>query len=134
MTKKYRQKGYEARLHEDVMNSPAWLDLRPTPRVLLLEFLLIYRPSRNGKLSISEKAAINRLNVSPKLAARAFYELSEHGFIKISKYQDWMNGQAREWSLTFKPVNSREPTNEYMQWKKGKNMNPELQRPKWLKN
>lgn len=129
----YKQNGYEARLHENVMNSPAYRDLKPPARALLFEFVLIYRPDRNGYLSISEKRAMELIKSSEKTTARAFYELSEHGFIKVTKHQVWANGMAREWRLTFKQTGSREPTNEYLQWEKDNNMFPELNRPPWLR-
>ena len=128
-----KRKEYFVALPESLITSPAYRILKPPARALLVEFLHIYRPSRNGRLTITEAQAKTLLNVSEKIAARAFYELSEHGFIKLIKHQNWMNKDGREWAVTMNPVNDREPTCEYLKWSKGENMNPDIKRPMWLR-
>ena len=130
---KYRIKGHYATLTDEIIESPAYRDLKPPPIALLIQFLRIHRPTRNGKLSITTKDAIKLLNVTDKVASRSFYELSEHGFIKLINYEDWYNSKAREWAITFLPVNNREPENTYKQWKQGINLCTNLPRPDWLK-
>ncbi len=128
-----KRKEYFVKLTESVLSSHAFRDLKPTARALLLEFLRIYRPNRNGRLTIDTAKAQGLINSSEKVAARAFYELSEHGLIKLMKNHSWTKKIAREWAITFHPMNEHEPTNDYLKWSKGENMHPELVRPKWLR-
>lgn len=128
-----KRREYFAQLSDTLLNSPAYLDLKPAPRALLIEFLRIYRPSRNGQLTIDTATAQHRINSSEKVTDRAFYELAEHGFIKLTKHHSWTTKKGREWAITFHPVNDHEPTNDYLKWQKGMNMQMDLHRPKWLK-
>ena len=127
-----KHKKYFVQLTESVLNSSAYRDLKPTARALLVEFLRVYRPSRNGYLTIDTVTAQQLINSSEKVTDRAFYELSEHGFIKLIKHHSWTTKKGREWAITFHSFNEHEPTNDYLKWEKGANVHPELFRPKWL--
>jgi len=103
---------------EQILSSPAYRDLKPAARCLLEEFQRIYRPGRNGKLSISTKRAAELINISEPTASKAFYELVEHGFLVLTEGHLWQERRAREWRLTFElGANNREPTDEWMDWK-----------------
>jgi len=130
-----KRKEYFVRLTETVLKSPAYRDLKPSARALLIEFMLIYRPSRNGRLTIGTATAQALINASEKVTDRAFYELSEHGFIKLIKHHSWTTKKGREWAITSEKANEHEPTNDFLRWTKGENENvhPELFRPKWLR-
>ena len=58
------------------------------------------------------------LGVSAGTATASFRDLESHGFIRMAEESDWLNGKAREWRLTWMTSNSREPTNEWLQWVK----------------
>ena len=128
MAKKPYSKGGSTESHiritDDVLNSPAYLDLKPTARALLIEFVRICRPDRNGALSISTRAATERLNVTEPTAMKAFEELAEHGFIRLTNNESWMERKAREWELSIKGVRNREPTNYWRNWVIGANLCP----------
>lgn len=125
---------YFVALTESILLSPAYRDLKPPARTLLIEFLLIYRPIRNGDLTITEASAQAKINSSEKVTARAFYELMEHGFIKLMVKQSWSNNKGRKFSVTFHKVNNHEATDDYLRWKgRGDNVFPEISRPNWLK-
>lgn len=126
-------KEYFVILTESILKSPAYRDLKSPARALLIEFLRIYRPSRNGRLTIDTATAKELIKSSEKVTDRAFYELSEHGFIKLIKHHSWTTKKGREWAITFHSVGQKEPTNEYLRWERGVNMNPDLFRPKWLR-
>ena len=128
-----KRKEYFVALPEPVLKSPAYRDLKPPPRTLLVEFLRIYRPTRNGALTIDTATAQELIQCSEKVTDRAFYELSEHGFLKLIKHHSWTTKKGREWAITFHPVNDHEATNDYLRWSKGINVQPELFRPKWLR-
>ena len=123
-------KQHYVQLYDDILNSPAYLDLKPPARALLIEFLRIHRPTRNGRLSISTREATERLNVTEPVALRAFEELAEHGFLRLTNLESWQERKAREWELTMLSVNNREPRNDWMQWVSGANLCPLPQRKK----
>jgi hypothetical protein len=102
--------------HEEWLSSAAYRDLKPPARCLLEEFQRIYRPGRNGQLSISVANAKKLLNVSKETASKAFYDLSEHGFIVLTKGGLWQERKAREWKLTIEPCGTHEPTDEWKSW------------------
>ncbi|MES9922486.1 MAG: hypothetical protein ABW152_00215 [Candidatus Thiodiazotropha endolucinida] len=107
---------------EEILSSPAYRDLKPVARCLIEEFQRLYRPGRNGQLSISTKNAAKLLKVTEPTAIKAFIEVEEHGFIKLSEGHSWMERKAREWRLTFEPGNNnQEPTDEWRDWKPIKN-------------
>ena len=106
-------------LHDSLLNSAAYLDLKPPARALLIEFGRIYRPSRNGRLSISTREATTRLNVTEPVALKAFADLASHGFIRLKNLESWTERKAREWELTMFSVDGREPANDWLSWRKG---------------
>ncbi|MBT2988023.1 MAG: hypothetical protein KME65_03575 [Candidatus Thiodiazotropha sp. (ex Ctena orbiculata)] len=102
---------------EEILSSPAYRDLKPAARCLIEEFQRLYRPGRNGRISISTKNAARLLNVTEPTAIKAFHEVEEHGFIRLSEGHSWMERKAREWRLTFEPGNNnQEPTDEWREW------------------
>lgn len=124
MAKHQASKEHHIRLNDSLLESPAYIDLKPPARALLIEFLRIHRPSRNGSLSISTRHATYRLNVSEPTALKAFEELASHGFIRLTNNESWMERKAREWSLTMLPVGNHEPRNDWMNWIPGANLCP----------
>lgn len=124
MAKKSDPKEHHIRLYVAVLNSPAYLDLKPVARALLVEFARICHPTKNGRLSIPTREAVTRLNVTEPTAIKAFEELATHGFIRLKNHENWMERKAREWELTIKPVGNHEPRNDWMQWTKGANLCP----------
>lgn len=115
---KYQRTGGYIRRYEELLKSPAYRDLSCPARCLLEEFQRIYRPSRNGKLSISTKDAAELLGVAESTASRAFHSLVSHGFLKLVKGELWQQRKAREYRLTFEPHEGREPTDDWAKWKK----------------
>lgn len=115
----FKRSGSYVRRYEEMLKSPAYRDLSTAARCLLEEFQRIYRPNRNGRLSIGTRQAAKLLNVAPGTARGLFYDLSEHGFIQQSKPANWQEGMAREWRLTFEPCSGRNPTDDWRQWTPG---------------
>jgi hypothetical protein len=104
----------------DWFESPAFRDLSLKARCLLTEFLNIYRPGRNGKLSISTRHASERLAVAENTCIKAFGELVEHGFLVLTNHENWIQGRAREFELTVRPVDGRTQSDKWMMWEPGK--------------
>lgn len=114
--RKFRRPGYWFPVWADWFDSPAFRDLSPAARCLLMEFLHIYRPGRNGQLAISVQSAMDRVGCSKGTAQQAFRELAEHGFIKLREGERWQERKAREFALTIEPVNGHEPTDDWQRW------------------
>jgi len=131
---KYTRKGGFIRRYELMLSSPTYRDLSPVAKCLLEEFQRIYRPSRNGQLSISVKNASELLNVHKDTAGRAFYELAEHGFIVLKKGHYWTQRLAREWAITFEELNGREPTDDWKKWELGKPVVKLSTKPRYKKS
>lgn len=106
-------------LEEKILASPAYRDLKPAERCLLTEFQRIFRPWRNGQLSISVVNAAQLIHVNKDTASTAFWSLAAHGFIALTRGEYWQERLAREWRLTFECCNGREPTNDWRRWKPG---------------
>lgn len=132
-TVSHKRKGGYIRKFEEILASPAYRDLTPVARCLLDEFQRIYRPQRNGQLSISVRRAAKLINIHKDTAGKAFIELAEHGFIKLVNSAEWRKALAREWALTFEPVNNREPTDEWKLWKKNYPIVKLSQKPRYKK-
>ena len=117
--KKTRRDGPFIQLHEEILASSAYRDLKPVARCLLTEFQRIYRPSRNGRLSISVMNAAKLIRANKDTASKAFRSLAEHGFIALTKGEYWQERLAREWRLAFEECNGRESTDDWKRWKPG---------------
>ena len=100
-------------------DSPAYRDLSLPARCLLLEFQHIYRPGRNGRLSLSVKRAMEWLGCAQESARGAVVVLTDHGFMKLFLHEMWQERRAREWILTFEPLNNKEPSDKWQEWKPG---------------
>ena len=100
--------------------SPAYRDLRPVAKCLLNEFLNIYRPTRNGKLSLSTRNAAERIGVAENTVINAYHDLVEHGFLILTSHHNWTQGMAREFELTVRGIDVRAPKDSWREWKPGK--------------
>lgn len=134
MAKYKTSKGYHLRLDAELIESPAYRDLKSVARALLIEFANLYRPSRNGRLSISVRNAATLIRCNKTTAEKAFHELASHGFIRVTNMDQWQDKKAREWAVTWQSVGNREPTNEWKAWVEGANMCPlplrQIKRPR----
>jgi len=100
--------------------SPAYRDLRPVSKCLLIEFLNIYRPTRNGSLSLSTRNAAERIGVAENTVINAYHDLVEHGFLILTSHHNWMQGMAREFELTIRGIGVRVAKDSWREWKPGK--------------
>lgn len=64
------------------MQLPAWLELSPYARSVLLELMARYRPDNNA-LAVPERIAAMVANCSRDRAAKALVELEERGWIEV---------------------------------------------------
>ena len=99
-SKPLKRKGGYIMRHEKMLESPAYRDLKPPARCLLEEFQRKFRPSRQGRLSISVKNAACLVGVTKSTISKAFRELESHGFIKLTRGELWQQRKAGQWKST----------------------------------
>lgn len=96
-----------------VIKSDKFSQLSSHAKVLLLEMQRVEFPSKNGKVVFSVSMASKFLNVTENTASKAMHELINAGFITMSYEYEFINGKAREWIITYLPLNGKEPTHEW---------------------
>ncbi len=77
----------------------------------------------NGDLSVSLDEASRLLGMGKATAKRAFDELEEKGFIKLTKRGSWYGRMATTWSVTDRSLKGERPTNDWKNWRPPKSKN-----------
>lgn len=117
------------RLHHWLLQSVAWSDLSANARALYVELAYRYRGTNNGRISLSVREAADRLRIGKDTAARAFAELQDAGFIKVTR-QGFFHGPTRQatlWELTEYGVDGALPTKDFMRPKIHSSVSPQGQ-------
>ncbi|MBQ0820182.1 hypothetical protein KBI52_08155 [Microvirga sp. HBU67558] len=85
-----------------MLRSPAWRSLSPVARCVFLELAATYNGGNNGRLALSTRDAAERVRCSKDTAARAFFELTDKGFIACCSrgHFDRKSPHASEYRLT----------------------------------
>ena len=114
--------GY-VRIEGYMLDSPAWKALSPYAQVLYMAIKRRFRnrgkgKSNNGYISMSRREAAAATGRSEGAMGRAFHDLIEKGFIKITRKSafNMKDARAREYALTEFPVGDNLATKEFMQW------------------
>lgn len=115
--KKYKHEGGFVGLPRRVFKSAEYKALSCTARCILDELQHKYVGNNNGRIVFSVERGMKNLGLSYNTISKAFKELEASGFIERSLDANYLNGQAREWRLTYEQCYGREPTDE---WKKEK--------------
>lgn len=110
--KHYRRPGGVIALPREMVRSPAYHSLSLAARCLIVVLQDVWEPS-TPVVHYSVRRAAEALGVSQATACRAFSELLRAGFIVLVQESDWLNGQAREYRLSWNSVNGREPTDDW---------------------
>ncbi|HRK98669.1 MAG TPA: hypothetical protein PLE43_09375 [Alphaproteobacteria bacterium] len=110
----YKHEGGFVGLPRRVFKSEQYKNLGMTARCLLDELQHKHTGSNNGRIIFSVEMAMKNLGISYNTAKNAFKELEHRGFIERSLDANYMNGQAREWRLTYEPCYGREPTDDWV--------------------
>ncbi len=125
---KGRSKGGErfVKLPYWLLDSPAWLALKPAARSLYVELSKRYNGSNNGEISMSVREAAKLVRIAKDTATKTFYELEEKGFILRNECGsfNWKLRHATTWFLTQHPVHGVSPTKEFMRWRAEKSKKP----------
>jgi hypothetical protein len=117
--KKYGRPGDQnyINVYLSIIESEAYLYLRPLEKCLLQEFLVVnYKTKSNGRLNLSVEATAKRLGVAKNTLMPAYRVLQDHGFIECTTGAFPQERLARLWRITFLPCNGREPTDEWRFW------------------
>ncbi len=100
-----------------MLNSPAWKTMSPNAKALLIAVWQRHNGVNNGEISyaVSEAAEIG-MKSSP--AARAFVELQDRGFLKVSRQSSFTLKKklARTWILTAERYREEPATRDFMKW------------------
>jgi len=108
-----------ARLPHSILKSEAYRSLDTVARCLLTELVMIETGRNNGSLWLSIKDATDRIGLSDaRPAMRAFEDLQDRGFVKMTKEAHFAikaaeTSRARCWRLTWLPYANKGPTNEW---------------------
>lgn len=115
-----------AKLHFSLLNSDAFLGLKPAARALLIQFAARIWPDNNGKVFISVRDAAAMMGaLDHHTASNALRDLADHGFIQevekgTFKRKASVNGDSRAtvWRATWIPIAGKEAaTNEFQNWR-----------------
>ena len=111
------------RLDGYVLDSPAWKALKPIARAVYIAIKRRHRNRANGKsnngyISMSRREAAQETGFGESSMRRAFPDLIEKGFIKITRESKFnmKDTRAREYALTEFPVGDNLPTKEFLYW------------------
>jgi hypothetical protein len=107
MPKRHNHKGRSTTerfvsLPHQMLRSPAWRSLSAVARCIFLELAVIYNGGNNGFIALSTRDSAKHVRCSKDTAARAFFELTEKGFIVCCSrgHFDRKSPHASEYRLT----------------------------------
>jgi hypothetical protein len=100
-----------------MLKSPAWLTLSPNAKALLIDVWRRHNGVNNGEISYSVREAA-AIGLGHSAAARAFDELIERGFLRVSRESSFTfkMKKARTWILTAEKHNGEPRTRDFMRW------------------
>lgn len=101
-----------------LLNSKAWLHLKPMARACYVEMAMAYNGSNNGRIAYATRVMAERLGVDKATASRAIAELERHGFLFVTQRSAYHIKRSAEFRLTaFKCDRSGEWASKlFMQW------------------
>lgn len=96
----------------------AYRSLKPPARALLVELYDLYNGQNNGELFLSVRKAARSIRVGNNLATKAFRELEDKGFIRVSQKGSFNQKlpHATQWVLTEYPHAGKPPSKDFMRW------------------
>jgi Helix-turn-helix domain len=101
-----------------LLNSKAWLHLKPMARAAYLELAMAYNGSNNGRIAFASRVMAERLGVDKATASRAIGELERHGFLFVTQRSAYHIKRSAEFRLTaFKCDRTGDLASKlFMQW------------------
>lgn len=119
LTKAALKKADYSNYPDDLIRCSAYKQLKPTARIVLLEFMTGCKPWFNGKYGCGLINLIEKTGLSENTIRAAITQLQEYGFIEMKKRECRARHQAREWHVTWQKCEQREPTKNYLNWQPG---------------
>ena len=99
-----------------IARSPAFRSLSGAALKVFLEVRTRFNGGNNGELSLSLDEAARLLGIGKGTAQRAFAELQEKGFLRMTRKGQWYGRRATTWRTTDKGCNREPPTNDWKRW------------------
>jgi len=96
--------------------APAFRSLSGAALKVFLEVRARFNGGNNGELSLSLDEAARLLGIGKGTAQRAFAELQEKGFLRMTRKGQWYGRRATTWRTTDKGCNGDLPTNDWKRW------------------
>jgi hypothetical protein len=108
-------------LHNFMLNTPAWLALKPQERAVYVVLRSRYWGGNNGTIGLSVRDAAALCNISKDTAAKSLRRLQELGFIECAQEGAFSMKvrHASEWRLTDRECDrtGKSPTRAYQHWR-----------------
>jgi hypothetical protein len=83
---------------------------------VFIEVRTRFHGGNNGDLSLSLDEAARLLGIGKGTAQRAFVELVEKGFLRMTRKGQWYGRRATTWRVTDRGGNGEAPTNDWRGW------------------
>jgi len=106
---------------KSLWDCPAFSTLKPPAKILLLHFVFLAYPHRNGSIGMSHSKAAEIAQVNKATAGKYLEELMIRGFLELRSHEMWQERMAREYRTTVCNCKGRMATEEYLQWEPGMN-------------
>lgn len=110
-----------------LMQSVAWQEMKPGPRMLYIELKRRFNGGNNGRIFLSHRDAATALKVGRDTVSGYFGVLIKHGFIAITRGHCLGPagiGQSSHYRLTEMPHEGAPATKEFMTWTPNKEQKP----------
>ena len=103
-----------------VWDCDAFRDCDATSRVVFMEIVRRFNGYNNGKISLSDREAAEKVNISKGTANKKIHHLVKVGLIDITKNSGFnmKSRTAREYEITFQPRNNQPAKNTFKLYKK----------------
>ena len=106
---------------KSLWDCPAFSTLKPPAKILLLHFVFLAYPHRNGSIGMSHSKAAEIAQVNKATAGKYLEELMIRGFLELRSHEMWQERMAREYRTTVCNCKGRIATEEFLQWEPGMN-------------
>lgn len=100
-----------------MVRSPAWRSLSGPAVKVWVEIRSRFNGWNNGDLSVSLDEASRLLGMGKATAKRAFAELEEKGFLKMTKLGQWYGRMATTWAITDRSLKGNLASNDWKHWR-----------------
>lgn len=112
----------------DLIRSKAFRSLSGNACAIFLQMADVWS-EKNPDIAFGARHAAKLLGIHPDTAKKALLELQEKGFIVKTVECNYYQKRAREYRLTYREYNGKQPTNDYLAWTKENTTNGLKNRP-----